>query len=74
VEARRFPKDEELDQAMEDIGLPVVSGETVTDKQRRYIDARRYLVESRAWTFALISTLASLASAVAAWLAACHPK
>ncbi len=70
----RFPKDEDLDQAMEKIGLPVVSGENVTDKQRRYIDARRYLVESRAWSFALISALASLASAAAAWFAVFHSK
>jgi hypothetical protein len=70
----RFPKDEELDKAMEDIGLPTVAGENVTDKQRRYIDARRFLVESRTWTFALISALASLASAAAAWFAVYHPK
>jgi hypothetical protein len=69
-----FPKDEELDQAMESIGLPVVSEENVADKQRRYIDAHRFHVESRAWTFALISALASVASAAAAWVVACHAK
>ena len=71
---KRFPTDSELDQAMEEIGLPVVQGENITDKQRRYIDARRFLVESRAWTFALISALAALASAVASWFAVFHSK
>ena len=69
-----FPKDEALDQVMEGMGLPVVGGETVAEKQRRYIDAHRFLIESRSWTFELIFALASLASAAAAWFAVFHSK
>lgn len=69
-----FPKDEELDAKMEEMGIPIVSGETVADKQRRYIDALRYQTESRAWVFALIAAFASLASALAAWCAVLLPK
>ncbi len=44
---RKLPKDEELDTLMEEMGVPVVQGENVADKQRRYIDASRHLRESR---------------------------
>jgi hypothetical protein len=66
---RKLPKDEELDTLMEEMGVPVVQGENVADKQRRYIDASRHLRESRTWVLAALSALASVVSAFAAWWA-----
>ena len=66
---RKLPKDEELDTLMEEMGVPVVQGENVADKQRRYIDACRHLRESRTWVLAALSALASVVSAFAAWWA-----
>jgi hypothetical protein len=66
---RKLPKDEELDTLMEEMGVPVVQGENVADKQPRYIDASRHLRESRTWVLAALSALASVVSAFAAWWA-----
>ena len=40
--------------------------------QRRVIDAERQQRESRLWILAVISAIASVVSAIAAWMSAAH--
>ena len=73
----------ELEQRARELGVDM-TGELITQSamgrhkvaafelQRRVIEAERHLRESRTWMLALISALASVASAVAAWIAVAH--
>ena len=45
---------------------------TEPELQRRVLQAREHRRQSRLWLVALISALASVASAIAAWAAACR--
>jgi hypothetical protein len=65
----KLPTDEELHRLMENIGLPVMYEENIAESQRRYFEACRHLRESRIWMLALLSAMASFASALAAWFA-----
>lgn len=70
---KQVPKDEELDRRMEEMGVPIMAGDTIASKQLRYFEACRHLrKETRTSHLALISALASVASALAAWFTACH--
>jgi hypothetical protein len=70
----RIPSGAELERKMEEIGLPLPSGESVAAKQSRYLEASRQIRDSRVWWFALLSAIVSVISVAAAWFSSCQSQ
>ena len=51
--------------------LATNAGDDMAEFQRRVIEAQRHARDSKLWIVALISSVASAFSALAAWLAIC---
>lgn len=81
--ARRLPSGDALMRRAEELGVSIASGEQINvagkgmasipahehEIQRRVLEAERHLRESRLWSVALVSAVASVISAAAAWVA-----
>ena len=80
---RKLLQGDDLEQRARELGVDI-EGEAITQSssgrhkraddaelQRRVLEAERSLRESRLWIIAVLSALASVFSAVAAWVAVC---
>lgn len=80
---RKLPVGDELQKRAEQLGVAIETDQSVLvpgrgnvsriaedyELQRRVLEAERHMREHRLWLVALISAVASVVSAVAAWLA-----
>lgn len=85
--ASRLPSGDALVRRAEELGVSIASGEHINvagkgmasipahehEIQRRVLEAERHLRESRLWIVALVSAIASVISAAAAWEAIVRP-
>ena len=71
---RKLPVGEKFEEEYNKMGisrhnLATNVGEDQTEKQRRWMEAKRHFRDSNTWGIALASAIASVLSAAAAWIA-----